>query len=606
MTNPGPRLEERWLWLNWPLTQSAQLWLVGPDGQAEQFDNGARVPLRERPIASRQLLFPIVLGPGETRTAYLRLSSRTSLFVDLSLWQPAAYADAREIRMALRFFIGGATAIVIVYSVLAWRARRRPALLGAAAAQLCLLAVGMTLDGLPGDWMLGGDGLRPGEVVNSLAFLLLAADAFFAREFLRLTEGHPRLDRGVRGVAWLSLPLAAVPFFWSAFNLISAVWLAGIVFLTVVVAFAAVRGDAVARAYLAGWGLLWLGIIVRELGVFGWLGGLPFVSDLPLLGVYASAFAVSYALHLDLSRARAEADVASRRLLEQRESEAERLQRAVETGTRALRQAADRAQAASRAKSAFLSTVSHELRTPLHTILGYTRMLLGSQKDADARAKLALVERGGRSLLGLVDELLEFSHGDHITAELQLEPLSLPGLLADLEQSSRLLAAERGNRLLVSLGDGLPDVVRADERKLTRALQNLVGNACKFTENGTIGVSVEAEAGAPGGEPWRGLRFSVEDTGIGIAPEDRERVFDPFARASTALGRPGIGLGLAIAQQLVRAMGGEITVESAPGQGSRSPSRCGCRWRAAGAGSGAGQGAADRLAPGAPAANPGG
>ena len=129
--------------------------LVGPDGQAEQFDNGARVPLRERPIASRQLLFPIVLGPGETRTAYLRLSGSGSLVADLVLWHPAANADARELRWALRYLAIGTTAVVVVYSVLAWRARRRLGLLGRRRADLLVLLQVLPMEFRAACWPAG-------------------------------------------------------------------------------------------------------------------------------------------------------------------------------------------------------------------------------------------------------------------------------------------------------------------------------------------------------------------------------------------------------------------------------------------------------------------
>lgn len=220
------------------------------------------------------------------------------------------------------------------------------------------------------------------------------------------------------------------------------------------------------------------------------------------------------------------------------------------------------------AKTRFLSSVGHELRTPLHTILGYVRLLL-KQTSGEIHGQLAIVERSGTQLMQLVDDLLEFNRQADLGAELQPEPATLREILAPLENVGDLMARERGNRFSVTLGDDLPTAVSVDDRRLLQVLQNLVGNACKYTRGGTVDLRVERDAdGAPADGRCR-LRFTVDDTGIGIAPQEQARIFDVFSRGTATGGQPGLGLGLAIARRWVRAMGGDIEVQSEPGRGSR-------------------------------------
>lgn len=234
-----------------------------------------------------------------------------------------------------------------------------------------------------------------------------------------------------------------------------------------------------------------------------------------------------------------------------------------------LRLRTAQAEEASAARSRFLASVSHELRMPLHTVLGYIG-LMRKDVSGEAAERLSRIEHSSAQLLRLIDELLEFSRGVGQAEALQPEPVALQTFLAHLAQTGVLLAAARGNHFEAVLGDDLPAAVLVDEQRLVQVLQNLIGNACKYTRDGEVRLRVETD----GAIPWRDaglcrLRFSVEDSGCGIAPEDLPHIFDAFSRGTSSSHQPGLGLGLAIAQRWVRAMGGEIEVSSTPGLGSR-------------------------------------
>jgi signal transduction histidine kinase len=226
------------------------------------------------------------------------------------------------------------------------------------------------------------------------------------------------------------------------------------------------------------------------------------------------------------------------------------------------------AERASQAKTRFLANMSHEIRTPMNAVLGMLRLLQKTPLDARQRDYAIKSEGAARGLLGLLNDILDFSKIEAGRLGLDPHPTRLEELLRDL---SVILAANVDKReieLLFDLDPALPPVVIADALRLQQVLVNLAGNAIKFTEAGEVVLGIRREAQSAHSVT---LAFSVRDTGIGIAPEQLERIFSGFhqAEASTARRFGGTGLGLAISRRLVRLMGGDIHVDSTPGRGSR-------------------------------------
>jgi signal transduction histidine kinase/CheY-like chemotaxis protein len=241
-----------------------------------------------------------------------------------------------------------------------------------------------------------------------------------------------------------------------------------------------------------------------------------------------------------------------------------RRQRAQEEALAAKRAA----EQSSRAKSAFLANMSHELRTPLNAIIGYSEML---REDADERhnersaADLTRITAAGRHLLTLINEILDLSKVEAGKIELIWEDVSAAQILEDAAGAMAPLAHKNGNKLTVHCAPGLP-AMHVDVVKFRQSLYNLLANACKFTKNGAIEVDVvPVTAGGEDCIEWR-----VSDTGIGIAPEQVHKLFQPFSQADVSTTRDygGTGLGLAISQRFCELMGGAIFVSSEPGKGS--------------------------------------
>ena len=226
-----------------------------------------------------------------------------------------------------------------------------------------------------------------------------------------------------------------------------------------------------------------------------------------------------------------------------------------------LTAAKDAAEAANEAKTRFLASVSHEIRSPLNAIYGYAQLLERNEgKDAVSAARV--IRRSAEHLSHLVEGLLDIAQVEGGALTLTREAIRFPEFLTQLIDMLQLQAQAKGIELVLDHGPGLPEFVHADPKRLRQVLINLVTNAIKFTDQGSVTLKVEYRNQL--------ATFSVIDTGIGIAPEDAQRIFAPFERVGgLAAERPGIGLGLAITQALVHIMGGDLRVESTPGEGSR-------------------------------------
>ena len=282
----------------------------------------------------------------------------------------------------------------------------------------------------------------------------------------------------------------------------------------------------------------------RQLSTVGWISILSAT-------IYMSWMAIYYANM-----------IAMRSELE-REAERHR-----ETAVR-LRQAKDMADAANRAKSIFLAKMSHELRTPLNAVIGFSEILLESVdmdgRNSHKKLDLERINSAGKHLLSLVTDVLDLSKIESNFIELKIEEFDLNEMIHEVIANVQPMVAEKGNKLVVKCRNNL-GIVSTDQTKLRQAALNLMSNAAKFTENGTIILSVQRRK-SPAGD-W--IEMQVQDTGIGIDESDMGRLFQNFgqATAATANRYGGTGLGLALSQKLCALMGGGISATSEPGRGS--------------------------------------
>lgn len=241
---------------------------------------------------------------------------------------------------------------------------------------------------------------------------------------------------------------------------------------------------------------------------------------------------------------------------------ADQLEVRVAQRTEQLEAALDASQAAMRAKSSFLAIMGHEIRTPLNGILGIAQLLEHSPLNADQASMLATLSRCGDSLLTLINEILDYSKLEASQMTLESTPVNLPELLHDIVKLYHPLASQKQLSLTLEINSNVEQWIKSDPLRLRQILQNLLGNAIKFTEHGYVSILAE--------QSQQMLTLKMSDSGIGIRQEQLSTLFKPFSQADSSITRQygGTGLGLAIVSRIIELMGGDIQLTSEYGSGS--------------------------------------
>lgn len=530
--------------------------------------NGMAVPVAERITPDRPHNFPVSLPYGKT-TIYLRVESRGRVTLQPSLLTADHAFDQDRVQDLGMMTIFGGLAVLATAALLIAAMAREKIIACYGLLILFYLIYEMGVQGY------GSIFLWPDIPQLSLLFFNAAslAQMICGVQLLQLAVQSQRQSRrahrllNVCKFATIGLLLASPVLPVS--RVVSLGLNLSLVVLTVFVGclvFFAWKKSVAARTLL--WSLLPVIVIsaVRVGEILGWytLGG--FAELLLPMGYLASMLFMATLVTNRLRLAQAERLNQQADSLMQAAYAQEALERAIGARTRELRVAKERAERADLAKGHFLARMGHELRTPLHAILGYVQLLRRQRRaDVALQTPLAIMEDSGRHLLGLINDVLDYSRGELASLSLRPAPTYLFSLLRSVVDQVGRSEPGQLDRIRLHVAPDLPRVIRVDGQRLRQVLLNLLGNAVRHGGDGAI--ELHARRTWSQGEPR--LYLEVRDEGPGIAAADHERIFEPFShdRSSPAT-TSGVGLGLTISRQLVRLMQGELSVASVPGEGS--------------------------------------
>lgn len=506
--------------------------------------NAKPVPLpRPRPRPSFRLAF----AAGERKTLWLRIASETIIEFAPEL-QPleAGYYQAQRLQLFQALAIG-CMLLCFCYSAATYLMLRESTLLFFGLFMLGEIVVELTRSGLLATYLWPASLPFDSRVLTLGTAASIGAFSLFLSGFIAGLRHHPLIF----GLYRSTLAVFYGGVFWSLFvdyrtgallwSYATIAWMLSVLVLALL---SWRRGSPTAKLLLQGFMLLAAIELLRILSVIGMVD----FSEIEALGNPVAIALTSAVILVGMIRR-----------------------------VREMQSTLSRTQAERAASLSFMSQMSHELRSPLATIIGQLKLLVQTGLPERARQMADTMRLDAAQLLSMIDDILEYAQGTAGKQRLHCTAQRWSGLAARIEQRASVLTQGHGNRFVFRAAGPEPAVFLVDERRLLQVLSNLLTNAAHYCQDGVIELDCRIEQD-PMGRDWN-LRFSVCDTGPGIAPEDQQRIFQPFERGNEAhlSDHKGMGMGLAISRQLVESMGGQLTLHSEPAQGCRFSFDITCR-----------------------------
>ena len=584
VVNPTNRTVDRLLEIPFAHLHHVELYTPHDGGYAKLATGGA-LPFAERPLSHRHFVFPMRIDGGTNTTFYLRVASGTGLDVPSKLWEPKVFTESTMMEYMGQALYYGMLLALGIYNFLLFASLRD---------RVYLYYVLFLASNLLSTIAFGGIGYQflwpqfPGwSMISSMIGFALTGFTLllFQRTLLATRQTTPLLDRVMTAfmvlnvlqmIGFMTLPYSSMIRTGIAIDASNMV-------LALVVGIACQRrGQRSARFFLLAFSCLVLAGVAVAMRSFG-LPGIPnFVAVYGMqVGSALEMLLLSLALADRFNQIKREKEIAqqqlvdslkrSERILEQRVAERTtellRTNRELVEHERALEEAKEVAEEASRMKSAFLANMSHEIRTPMNAVIGMAYLALRTNLTGKQRDYVEKIHRAAVSLLGIINDILDFSKIEAGKLTIETTDFSLHDVLSNVSAITGHRAAEKGLHYVFDVAEDVPVHLRGDPLRLGQVLINLISNAIKFTPKGEVRLRCRVASNAADGVE---LCFEIVDTGIGMTPEQQTKLFQPFSQADDSTTRKygGTGLGLAISRRLVEMMGGGMTLRSEPGKGS--------------------------------------
>ena len=513
---------------------------------------GDVLPFTSRQVAQNNYLFELNLQPNQPQRLYLRVQSQGSVQVPVSLWSPVAYLEEQPARIYVLGIIYGVLLVMLVYNLFIYLSVRDPSYLYYILyiASFGFYQVSVNGAGIEYFWPD-----NPWWANAATPFLIGASGLFgcqFARSFLLTREHSPWADRLLlllMGAGLLVMLLALVASYGLALRLATVLALLFTVLIFCVGILAWRRGLRVARYFIFAWSAFLLGGIINTLMVLGYLPNMFLTMYASQIGSALEVGLLSLALADRINAMKAERE----RILERAGQDLEVLNRELANSNRL--------------KDEFLATVTHELRTPMNGVIGSLELMQTLPMDAELGQYQKTASSSARDMMRMVNDILALTELQAGKLYPRCAAFSLRGLLDSLRVQHGPRAVEKGLRFNLELDESLPDTLEGDAGKLGQCLGYLLDNAIKFTQQGNVTLRVTRNGVQGNGLP---LCFAVLDSGVGFSASAAQPMFQHFQQLDGSLTREhgGLGVGLAICRQLVALLGGQLSQQSQPGQGS--------------------------------------
>lgn len=546
--------QQPWLLeLAYPPLDQIELYL--PDGQGGfqlARRTGDSLPFDSREIAQNNYVFALNLTPNEPQRVYLRVQSQGSVIVPLTLWSPIAYLEELPARIYVLGIIYGVLLVMLLYNLFIFISVRDRSYFYYIVYIGAFGLYQVSVNGAGIEYFWPNNPWWANAATPFLIGLAAIAGCQFARSFLRTDEHSPWVDRGLlllMACGLISMLLALFASYAIALRLATVLALLFTVLILLAGILAWRRGQRVARYFVFAWSAFLLGGMVNTLMVLGLLPNTFWTMYASQIGSALEVGLLSLALADRINVMKEE----RASLLQQNAQELEALNRELA--------------ASNRLKDEFLATVTHELRTPMNGVIGSLELMQTLSLDIEVEQYQRAAASSARDMMRMVNDILALTELQAGKLHAQNSMFSLRAWLDSLRVRYAPQAADKGLSLRLELDDKLPDTLHGDGPKLSQCVSYLLDNALKFTRAGTVALRIKRN---PAGQGRLGLLIEVQDSGVGFDPEQTTPLYQRFQQHDGSLTRQygGLGVGLAICRQLLELLGGNLTHQSQPGQGS--------------------------------------
>ncbi len=540
---------------------------------------GNQYPFNDRIIKTRTLVFPVTLAPG-ANTFYVRGASADSLQLPLTAWLPDQFYLHSQLETNTYSIMFGLMIMMMLYSPLFFISMRDKTFIYYTGFSFSLLFFFLSFHGM------GYQYLWPNQVFFNLKSVALSGcfglifSCLFSASFLQIKKhapSHLKVLKTIIGCSILGacllpfVPYEIIVKWLIALTIIcyTSIWICAISVFR--------QGNYYARFFLMGWSVFILGSVVLSLNKAGWLPRTPFTEYLQVIGTVIEVLPLSLALSDRINRSQKDKDIAQRQALYLSEEASnakasalafqEQTNQELENKNTKLKYALQEVERSNRLKEEFLATISHELRTPMNGVRGSLELIETEPMSGNANKYLKTACDSAHGMMRLINGILEFSEVQAGNLPIQNEPFKPNQIFECLEKEYKPQCERNDLSFRPFISKDTPELVMGDVRKIGQILSHLLDNAIKFTEQGTVHISVEPTFLS---NNKCLLTFVVSDTGSGIPKEKQQDIFNAFQQADGSFSRKhdGLGIGLAICHQLAVILNGKLYCTSELGKGS--------------------------------------